>query len=93
MASNELVSGNDLVDNIQLKVNSLMTLLAKLQEPSYNFKLEPSICKDIYTYIKNVENDCQRVQTNNKYNVFSNQDYQTHNSFGKTILMIKLYEP
>lgn len=82
MTSDDLFSRNNLVDNIQLKVKSLKTLLTELQKPSHNYKFDPSICNDIYTYIKNVETDCQRI--NNQY-VFPNQDYQMYNYFGNTL--------
>lgn len=85
MNLNKLSSENDLINNIQLKVKSLMTLLTELQQPSHNYKFNPSICNDIYMYIKNIETDCQRISINNKYNMFLNQDYQIHNSLGNII--------
>lgn len=85
MTSDDQFSRNNLVDNIQLKVKSLKTLLTELQQPSHNYNFDPSICNDIYTYIKNVETDCHRI--NSQY-VDLNQDYRMYNCFGNTLQMI-----
>lgn len=82
MAVNERLPGNDLLDDIQQKVKSLTTVLSQIKQPSHNYEFDPSICNNIYTYIKVIQTDCQRIIKNNKYNLFSNNDCTAQNING-----------
>lgn len=73
MIANELFSSNDLVENIQLKLKSLTTLLTEIKESSPNNEFDPLISDDIYTYIQIVQTDCQQI-INNKCDLSSNKD-------------------
>lgn len=75
MNTNKFFSGNDLVDRIQFKVKSLMSLLSELKQPNYNFEFDPSICDDIYAFIEIIQTDCQKISSNNKHGLLSNQGH------------------
>lgn len=69
-----------LVDNIQLKVKSLEILLCEIKQCNHNYEFDLSICDDIYAYIRNILTDCHRVVNNNKYNLFSTEDFKIQNN-------------
>lgn len=87
MAVNEFLPGNDLFDDIELKVKSLTTVLSDIKQPNHNCEFDPSICNNIYTYIKVVQTDCQRIINNKKYNIFSNNDCIVQNINGIQFLI------
>lgn len=68
-----------LMDNIQLKVKSLETLLREIKQCSHNFEYNLSICNDIQAYIRNILTDCHRIVNNNKFNLFSINDHKIQN--------------
>lgn len=82
MIVNEFLSGNVLMDNIQLKVKSLMAMLSEIKQPGNNNEFDLSICNDIYAYIQIIQTDCQRIINNNKYDLFSNKGRAIQNING-----------
>lgn len=85
MATNDLLSGKDLADSIQLKVKSLMTLLFEIKQSAKNYEFDSSMCNDIYSYINVVQTDCQNVLNNEKYNLLLNKDDSTQKVFGNIL--------
>lgn len=80
MAEIELFSEDDSVENVLLKVKSLVTLLSEIKESSGNYELDQSIFNDIHTYIQIIQSDCKRIKDN--YNLFSNRTVK--NIYGNT---------
>lgn len=70
-----------LVDNIQLRVRSLETLLYETKQCNHNSEsdLSISICNDIHEYIRTILTDCQRIVNNYKFNLFSIEDHKIQN--------------
>lgn len=85
MTTNDLLSGKDLSDSIQLKVKSLMTLLFEIKQSAKNYEFDSSICNDIHSYIHDVQTDCQNVLNNEKYNLLSNKDDSIQKVFGNIL--------
>lgn len=75
-------SGNNLMENIQLKLKSLTTLLSEIKQSSPNNEFDPLIYNDIYTYIQVIQTDCQKIINNNKYDLFLNNDH-IHNIYSR----------
>lgn len=88
MIANELFSSNDLVNNIQLKLKSLIKLLSEIKESNQNNEFDPLILNDIYTYIQIVQTDCQKI-INNNYNLSSNKD-DIHNIYSRYLNFLNL---
>lgn len=84
MNTNEFFSGNNLVDKIQLKVKSLISLITELKQPNYNAEFDPSICDDMYAFIKTIQSDCQKISSNNKDGSLSNQGHSIQIIHGNT---------
>lgn len=79
MTTNELCAGITCMDNVQLKVNSLMLLLTEIKESNLSYDFDPSICNDIHEYVRIVQSDCQRIINNDKYNLISKKDGTAQN--------------
>lgn len=79
---NEFTNGIVLMENIQLKVKSLETLLYEIKQISHNYEFDSSICEDIYAYIRNILTDCQIIVNNNKYNLFLTKDHTIQHIHG-----------
>jgi len=73
MTENVSSFGNELVDNINLKVKLLTALLSEIKESNHNNEFDPAVCNDIYAYISIVQADCQKLMNNNKYHSISNK--------------------
>lgn len=82
MIANEFSSGNFLMDNIQLKIKSLMAMLSEIKEPSNDNEFDLAICNDIYAYVQNIQTDCQRIINNDKYDLFLNKNRINQNING-----------
>lgn len=81
----ESFTGNNLVDDIQQKVKSLMSLLSEIKQLGQNDEIDQSLCDDIYSYIDVVQTDCQKVLNSDKYNQFSKTDDTIQNFFGRCL--------
>lgn len=76
------------MDNIELKVMSLMTMLSEIKQLSDDNEFDLSICNDIYAYIQIIQTDCQKIINNNKYDLFSNKDRAIQNMNGNYNLIL-----
>lgn len=74
MTTNDLLSGKDLADGVQLKVKSLMRLLFEIKQSAKDYEFDSSMSNDFYSYINDVQTDCRHVLNNEKYNLLSNKD-------------------
>lgn len=75
MTANEVFSGNELVQNIELKVKSLKILISEIRQTCHNDEFDPSICNDINEYLQIVQTDCQTIRNDNNnllYNTTQN---------------------
>lgn len=73
-----------LVDNIQLKVKSLETLLCEIKQCNHNSEFDLSICNDIYAYIRNILTDCHKIVNNDQHNLFSTEYHEIQNNHSMT---------
>lgn len=76
---------NNLLENVQIKIKSLMALLSEIKESSPNYEFDVSICNDIYSYIQIIQNDCQRIED---YNLFLKKNYTFQNNYGNIFNII-----
>lgn len=75
MTANEVFSGNELVQSIELKVKSLKILISEIRQSCHNDEFDPSICNDINEYLQIVQTDCQTIMNDNNkllYNTTQN---------------------
>jgi len=86
MTTNESFTGNNLVDDVQQKVKSLMSLLSEIKQPGQNCEIGQSLCDDIYSYINIVQTDCQKVLNDDKYSQFSKTENTIPNVFGRYLV-------
>jgi len=84
MTTNDLFSGNALMDNIKQKMESLKSLLSEIKHSNQNHEFDPSIFNSIYEYINIVQTDCQRITKNKNFHLFSNTNETIQNVFGNT---------
>ncbi|XP_050059286.1 repetitive organellar protein-like isoform X3 [Aphis gossypii] len=75
MTANEVFTGNELVQSIELKVKSLKILISEIRQSCHNDEFDPSICNDINEYLQIVQTDCQTIMNDNNkllYNTTQN---------------------
>lgn len=90
MAAYEIFSGNELAQNLELKVKSLMKIISDIKQSSINTEFDPSISNDINEYIQMVQTDCQTILNNTKNNLFSNKiDHTTQSVYGSILSSYK----
>ncbi|KAL4090563.1 hypothetical protein QTP88_025369 [Uroleucon formosanum] len=92
MTAHEIISGNELVQHVELKVKSLMIIISEIKQSSLNYEFDPSIRNDINEYIQIVETDCQTIINDIKNNLFSNKIYdKTQNIYDDKIMIPSIW--
>lgn len=82
LTTDELDSKDNLVNTVQLKVKSIMTLLSEIKKSDTDCDFDPSLCNDICSYINVVQTDCERVINNDYFKCFPNIDCVIQNVNG-----------